>query len=80
MTCEKIKEYLDILSIPANHEYIYFTSNKSQILELCECMGENKENCNPFERATQVKINTTLNYNSKYTGIMVYKSVDLYYI
>nr|DAK16498.1 MAG TPA: hypothetical protein [Caudoviricetes sp.] len=62
-----------MLSILVNHDYIYFTSNKSQILELCEWMGENKENCNPFAHATQVKVNTTLNYNSKYTDIMVYK-------
>ena len=68
-----LKEYLDVLSILVNRDYIYFTSNKSQILELCEWMGENKDNCNPFAHATQVKVNTTMNYNAKYTDIMVYK-------
>lgn len=68
-----LKEYLDVLSILVNRDYIYFTSNKSQILELCEWMGENKDNCNPFAHATQVKVNTTLNYNAKYTDIMVYQ-------
>lgn len=73
----RLKDYLDVLSVLQGHDYIYFTSNKSNILELCEWLGSNKELGNPFENATQVKINTTMNYSSKYTDIMVYKKQEV---
>lgn len=35
----KLGDYLDVLSLLNSHNYFYFTSNKSQILELCEWMS-----------------------------------------
>ncbi|WP_373730777.1 DNA adenine methylase [Bacteroides heparinolyticus] len=69
----KLADYLDVLTILQGANYVYFTSNKSQIIELCEWLGENKIKSNPFKDSLQVKIDTTLNYTSKYTDIMIYR-------
>ncbi len=68
----KLGDYLDVLTILQGHDFIYFTSNKSQILELCEWIGRCRIDHNPFEHAQRVEVNTTLNYTSKYTDIMLY--------
>lgn len=69
----KLSDYLDVLTILQGHDYVYFTSNKSQIIELCEWIGRSRVNRNPFECAHRVEVNTTMNYNSAYTDIMLYK-------
>jgi len=69
----KLSDYLDVLTILQGHDYVYFTSNKSQIIELCEWIGQSRINRNPFECAHRVEVNTTVNYNSAYTDIMLYK-------
>lgn len=69
----KLADYLDVLTILQGHDYVYFTSNKSQIIELCEWIGQSRINRNPFECANRVEVNTTMNYNSAYTDIMLYK-------
>ena len=45
----KLSDYLDVLTVLAGHRFIYFTSNKSSIVELCDWMGKNKTIGNPFE-------------------------------
>ena len=69
----KLSDYLDVLTILQGHDYVYFTSNKSQIIELCEWIGQSRIDRNPFECAHRVEVNTTMNYNSNYTDIMLYK-------
>lgn len=69
----KLSDYLDVLTILQGHDYVYFTSNKSQIIELCEWIGRSRINRNPFECAHRVEVNTTMNYNSNYTDIMLYR-------
>ena len=69
----KLADYLDVLTILQGHDYVYFTSNKSQIIELCEWIGQSRIDRNPFECAHRVEVNTTMNYNSNYTDIMLYK-------
>ena len=69
----KLGDYLDVLTILQGHDFIYFTSNKSQIIELCEWIGQSKIDSNPFENARRVDVHTTMNYNSGYTDIMLYK-------
>ena len=71
----KLGDYLDVLTILQGHDFIYFTSNKSQIIELCEWIGQSKINRNPFENARRVDVHTTMNYNSGYTDIMLYKQL-----
>lgn len=71
----RLGDYLDILNMLDNRSYFYFTSNKSQVVELAYWMGENGFKKNPFADATTIEINTSLNHTAKYTDIMIYKSV-----
>lgn len=70
----KLADYLDILTILAGHRFIYFTSDKSSIIELCEWVGKNKLVGNPFENCTKIEFRAHMNYNSAYTDIMLYKN------
>lgn len=67
-----LSDYLDVLTILRGHRYIYFTSNKSQIIELCEWMGRNADMGNPFVNATRTELQTKLNYTAGYTDIMLH--------
>ena len=69
----KLVDYLDVLTVLAGHTFVYFTSNKSSILELCEWMGRNKDLGNPFSTCRKVEFNAHVNYNSGYTDMMLYK-------
>jgi len=68
----KLSDYLDVLTILAGHRFIYFTSNKSSIVELCEWVGKNKLIGNPFQNCHRREFNAHMNYNSSYTDIMLY--------
>lgn len=69
----KLKDYLDVLHTLRDTNYFYFTSNKSNIIELCDWLEKNMSASNPFSGATKIEIQTTLNYTSKYTDIMLWK-------
>lgn len=69
----KLSDYLDVLTVLAGYQFVYFTSNKSSILELYDWIGKNKQIGNPFEKCTKVEFNAHMNYNSSYTDIMLYK-------
>ena len=71
----KLADYLDVLTVLAGHRFIYFTSDKSSILELFDWIGRKKVICNPFENCTKVEFHARLNYNAAYTDIMLYKNV-----
>lgn len=66
----KLKDYLDVLHVIYDRDYFYFTSNKSQIVELCEWISSVSATANPFEGATMTAVSTTTGYNSGYTDIM----------
>ena len=34
----RLADYLDVLTVLKGHSFVYFTSNKSSILELCDWM------------------------------------------
>lgn len=68
----RLSDYLDVLTILQGHPFIYFTSNKSQILELCGWMGRHPDMSNPFQNAGIVTFNARMNYNASYTDIMLY--------
>lgn len=70
----KLSDYLDVLSVLVGTSYIYFTSDKSNLLELCQWLGNNHWVGNPFHEAGQVDMYRTMNYSSAYTDIMLYKS------
>lgn len=69
----KLSDYLDVLTVLTGHSFIYFTSNKSSILELCEWIGKNQSLGNPFKGCMKSEFNAHINYNATYTDIMLYK-------
>ena len=68
-----LADYLDVLNVLKGHPFVYFTSNKSSILELCDWMDRNPSIGNPFKNCRKVEFNATVNYNSRYTDIMLYR-------
>lgn len=70
----KLADYLDVLTVLAGHRFIYFTSNKSSIIELCDWIGKHKVVGNPFENCHRMEFNAHMNYSASYTDIMLYKS------
>lgn len=71
----RLSDYLDVLTVLAGHRFVYFTSDKSSIIELCDWMGRHKALGNPFDRCRRVEFNARMNYNSSYTDIMLYRPV-----
>jgi hypothetical protein len=69
----KLGNYLDVLQTVKETSYFYFTSNKSQIIDLCEWIEKNLGAENPFKGAKRVDIESNTGYNSKYTDIMLFK-------
>lgn len=70
----RLSDYLDVLNVLRDKPFVYFTSNKSSIIELCEWIGNNKTLGNPFKDCQKVEFNAHMNYSAKYTDIMLYKS------
>ncbi len=71
----RLKDYLDVLKTLHNQSYFYFTSNKSSIIELCEWISEYTGGINPFSNASRKEYKASVNYNSTYTDIMLFKWV-----
>lgn len=69
----KLSDYLDVLRVLDVPHYYYFTSNKSQIIELCEWMERRVPGVNPFGGSTIYSHVTNANQTSKYTDIMIVK-------
>ena len=67
-----LSDYLDVLTILHGHPFIYFTSNKSSLVELCRWMGRNPGMGDPFRDAGIMEFNARVNYNSSYTDMMLY--------
>lgn len=72
----RMSDYLDVLKVLEGHSFVYFTSNKSSIIELCEWIGANKTIGNPLEGCTKREFNAHMNYSSGYTDIMLFKKQD----
>lgn len=72
----KLTDYLDVIKIIDQRSYFYFTSNKSQIIELCEWIGSYSETIkNPFSGAEIRTAYGVVNFGAKYTDIMIFKNV-----
>lgn len=69
----RLSDYLDVLTVLNGHSFVYFTSNKSSIVELCSWLGENRTLGNPFEGCVKSEFNAHMNYSAQYTDIMLYK-------
>lgn len=68
----RLADYLDVLSVLSGHNFVYFTSDKSCITELCEWMGRNPTLGDPFARCSRREFNASMNYSAKYTDIMLF--------
>lgn len=69
----KLRDYLDVLHTLKHTNYVYFTSNKSNLIELCEWLENNYTLGNPFHGARRYEHLSQMNYNSQYTDIMLAK-------
>jgi len=67
----KLRDYLDVLMCLNNIRYAYFTSNKSSLIELMECLEHNYQIPNPFTQAKKIERKNTVNSGSSYTDIML---------
>lgn len=72
----RLADYLDVLTVLKGHPFVYFTSNKSSILELCDWIDRNPFIGSPFKNCRKVEFNAHMNYNSKYTDMMLYTVQD----
>jgi len=70
----KLADYLNVLKCIEDTSYFYFTSNKSQIIELCDWMENNGYCRNPFDGSTTIVKGTQVNHTSRYNDIMIYKT------
>ena len=73
----RLADYLDVLSVLPGHNFIYFTSEKSCIVELCEWMGRHPSLGDPFARCQKREFKATMNYNARYTDIMLFTVPEL---
>jgi len=71
----KLANYLDVLNVLKGTSYFYFTSNKSNIIELTDWIELNLGAENPFKGATKKEVNARVNHNAGYTDIMLWKRV-----
>lgn len=69
----KLRDYLNVLNVLDTDNYVYFTSNKSALVELCDWFSENYSLDNPFKGAKVNTYNATINKTSRYTDMMLYK-------
>lgn len=68
----KIKDYLDVLKVLEDTRFVFFTSEKSQLIELAEWMAEHPMTTSPFERTQRLEVSSRVNHNAKYKDIMLY--------
>lgn len=69
----KLSDYLDIIKILDGVNYIYFTSDKSNLLDLIEWFLENNILKNTFDGIEKEYLNSIVSSKSKYTDIMIHK-------
>ena len=70
----KLRDYLDVLETLHQANYFYFTSDKSQIVELCRWVEtRTADNANPFKGAQCATTSNALNHNARYTDLMYWK-------
>lgn len=69
----KLGDYLDVLLLLEDTDYIYFTSDKSHIVELCQWMEKHPSVINTFKEAELREHRTNVNYHATYRDMMFYR-------
>lgn len=70
----RLSDYLDVLNVLKGNPSVYFTSDKSSIIELCRWLGENKSLGNPFEGCERLDFNAHVNYEAGYKDTMLVRT------
>ena len=70
----KLADYFDVLKVLEGHAYIYFTSTKSQIIELTDWLCRMRFSANPFAGVQRHEIKLSINHQAEYTDIMLVKN------
>ena len=55
-------------------QYVYFGSNKGQLLDLFDFLANEYDLPSPFADTTHVSVSTRVNYASTYEDLMIYKT------
>lgn len=71
-----LKDYLDVISILKYSSYIFFTSGKSQIIDLCEWINSNFDQSELLADTQKWEQNSRVNSFSSYKDIMITKIVQ----
>lgn len=69
----KLSDYLDVLKLLQGTRFIYFTSSKSQIVELCRWMSENAELGSIFNSVETYSRINNINHQAGFTDMMLVK-------
>ena len=69
-----LQDYFDVFKVLKDTSYFYFTSDKSQILQLFDSLEENFEFKSPFRDAKRSYVKVTINKWNYYNDIMIYKN------
>ena len=69
----KLTDYLNVLRLLRGTKYIYFTSDKSQIVELCQWLADEYQEEAPMWGAEVRQRTNTLNYQAKFNDMMITK-------
>ena len=69
----RLTDYLNVLRLLHGTKYIYFTSDKSQIVELCRFMADEYGEAAPMYGATVRMRTNHLNYQAKFNDMMITK-------
>ncbi|MDE6346830.1 MAG: DNA adenine methylase [Muribaculaceae bacterium] len=67
----KLTDYLDVLRLLKGTKYVYFTSDKSQIVELCQWLTDEYQEAAPMWGAEVRQRTNTLNYQAKFNDMMI---------
>jgi hypothetical protein len=69
-----LKDYLNVLTELNGLNFVYFTSEKSQIVELCEWLDMNEGKVrNIFKGVSVSTVKSPTSGQNSYTDIMLYK-------
>lgn len=73
----KLADFLNVINVLNQSDFIFFTSNKSSLIELCEWLNVNHNINNPFENAVLKTHETRLNPQSKYIDMMFTRILEM---
>ena len=67
----KLTDYLNVLRLLKGTKYVYFTSDKSQIVELCQWLADEYQDAAPMWGAEVRRRTNTVTFQSKFNDMMI---------